>query len=146
MKMPSIILVMRNLDATDRHGCWTHRGQVSEDTTYPIITVEGKAVSAHRWMYEFVYGPIPDGRVIMHKCDNRKCANPEHLTCGTYAENNADMVSKGRSRYGAPRLTADQIPAIRADLRRQREIAADYGVSQAMISAIKCRRAWAKVQ
>lgn len=33
----------------------------------------------------------------MHSCDNIKCLNPEHLSLGTYADNNKDRSNKGRS-------------------------------------------------
>jgi len=52
---------------------------------------------AHRFTYILHHGEIPKGKVIMHKCDNKKCVNPDHLKLGTQVENIADMVAKGRA-------------------------------------------------
>lgn len=53
-------------------------------------------IRAHRWTYERWVGPIPDGSVVMHTCDNPPCVNPAHLRLGTPRDNNADKVAKGR--------------------------------------------------
>jgi len=56
---------------------------------------------AHRFAWQQVNGPIPDGMCVMHiVCDNPSCVNPQHLAIGTVAQNNADMVQKGRQQRG----------------------------------------------
>jgi hypothetical protein len=42
-------------------------------------------------MFELVYGPIPDGAVVHHKCANRACARPEHLQAVSQVNNVAEM-------------------------------------------------------
>lgn len=57
----------------------------------------------HRWVWEQVNGPIPEGMVVMHTCDNPPCFLYEHLRLGTIADNNRDKIEKGRLRNGRER-------------------------------------------
>ncbi len=56
-------------------------------------------VTAHRMSYEVFTGAIPIGMCVMHTCDNRGCFNPAHLQLGTLAQNNHDMIAKGRAAW-----------------------------------------------
>lgn len=44
-------------------------------------------VRAHRWAYEQIVGPIPEGLDLDHLCRVRNCVNPEHLEPVTRREN-----------------------------------------------------------
>lgn len=68
---------------------------------YGYVSVGGRMLRAHRRAWEQQYGPIPAGMVVMHRCDNPSCVNLDHLALGTQADNVADMLNKGRGRWGS---------------------------------------------
>ena len=48
---------------------------------------------AHRFAYQYMIGPIPDGLELDHLCRNRPCVNPYHLEPVTRAVNHARMLA-----------------------------------------------------
>lgn len=129
-------------------GCWLWvAGRDSHG--YGKISFRGKAMRAHRASYELYVGPIPSGMHILHRCDNPRCVNPEHLWPGTHAENMADKTSKGRAIGGAPgegcykaKLTRAQARSILHDHRLHAVIAQEYGVARSTVGDIKTGRSW----
>ncbi|HEY1878686.1 MAG TPA: HNH endonuclease signature motif containing protein, partial [Caulobacteraceae bacterium] len=65
---------------------------------YGRMGVKGRSQMVHRVAWELANGPIPDGKIVMHTCDNRRCCNPEHLKLGTHGENLRDRLKKGRGK------------------------------------------------
>jgi hypothetical protein len=96
----------------------------------------------HRLTWADLIGPIPDGTLVLHRCDNRICVNPDHLFLGTHADNTKDMLSKGReargSRLPQTRLSAEDVIAIRRlkGTMTQQAIALRFGVRQNTVSRI----------
>lgn len=75
--------------------CLVYTGARSDG--YGVINVGGKMLKVHRVVWTILVGPIPEGRVVCHHCDNRPCAYLNHLFLGTVADNNADRHAKGRT-------------------------------------------------
>jgi hypothetical protein len=81
-------------------GCWMWTAGTDRDGYGKFAIGHGKQdqthTRAHRFAYELLVGPIPDGMVVMHSCDTPACVNPDHLSVGTPLDNNDDKVAKGR--------------------------------------------------
>lgn len=123
--------------------CWPWQG-VIEDDGYG----RWRGIKAHQIAHEQVIGPIPDGLLVCHHCDNPPCCNPYHLYCGTHQDNSDDAVARGRTRRGEthPRtkLTAASVALIRDNPDRLTGalLASRFGVSEATISYVRNRRSW----
>lgn len=68
-------------------GCWNWTGQRNE-LGYGLFWLNGKGGNrAHRFAYEDMVGPIPEGMVLDHRCHNASCVNPAHLRACTQKQN-----------------------------------------------------------
>ena len=67
--------------------CWFWSGPKSKTNRpnakyYGYLEIDGKNIKAHRFSYELLVGPIPDGLTLDHlagKCSSTLCVNPKHL-------------------------------------------------------------------
>ena len=73
--------------------CWEWTGATRSDG-YGVIHREGRLMAAHRISYEMVFGPVEAGKVVDHKCRNRRCVNPSHLHQVTRKQNGENLSSK----------------------------------------------------
>jgi hypothetical protein len=130
------------VDRSDPEGCWD-KGKVG---TYTQLLVDGEPVLAHRFSYELEVGPIPDGMIVRHRCDNPSCVNPSHLELGTHADNMADMVDRGRASTKG-KLDEAAVRDIRDRLGKEthEEIARDYGVATSTVSHVAAGYTWKQV-
>lgn len=85
--------IWRRLDRSGR--CWLWTGARSAGG-YGQIRIANRLHWMHRLMYEWAFGPVPDGLIVMHACDTPACCNPAHLHAGTFKDNSRDMARKGR--------------------------------------------------
>lgn len=97
----------RVADASDPNACWTWTGPLTSSKYGWIRRLAHPRPVAHRFAYEQLVGPIPDGMQLDHQCHNRdkscpggraclhrRCVNPAHLEPTTCAVN----IRRGRDR------------------------------------------------
>lgn len=70
---------------------------------YGQIQLGGKKYKAHRyaaWLSGLIERPeapedMTGGGFVLHRCDNKRCCNPEHLSVGTYRQNVKEAFDRG---------------------------------------------------
>lgn len=60
-------------------GCWLYRGESERYGRHRDARADVN-VAVHRFVYETLVGPIPDGHHLHHDCETPGCCNPAHLT------------------------------------------------------------------
>lgn len=124
-------------------GCWDWTGATSTHG-YGMLASGRRAGYVHRLAWQFWRGEIPKDRWVLHRCDNKRCFNPDHLFLGTHADNMMDAVVKKRhAGTRARRLSEDDVRFVRQSALSSRKLAAMLSVSQMVIVKIrnwKCYR------
>lgn len=129
------------------NGCWEWTGRLNADGYGVFVIGHSKTFLAHRVSFEHFNGALGSLKSL-HKCDNPKCVNPEHLFSGTQADNIADMVAKRRNRsipkHGESNpayvLTDAQVMEIKSKYIPRKvtlkQLSVEYGVSESLLSMI----------
>lgn len=128
------------------NGCWIWVGHCNS-RGYPMFYEDGEVLAGHRWAYEHWIGPIPEGKILRHKCDESRCANPLHLEPGSLQDNSRDCVTRGRSKLA--KLSVEKVKEIRrligegkVDWSVYRKVAKDFGVLPSCIYHVHIRKTW----
>lgn len=86
--------LVRNCTIDTISGCWNWTAY-QDYKGYGRVTFNNRNYPAHRLMAYVTLGfDLNSKLVVMHKCDNKKCINPEHLEIGTVAQNNYDFQKR----------------------------------------------------
>jgi len=111
------------------------------------IKVDGQYEYAHRVAYSLERGALGDD-LVLHKCDNPPCVNPNHLYLGDHSDNLKDAYERGGQERSS-KLSENQVREIKRKLQdgdtSQRELAEEYGVVRGCISNIATGRRWSHI-
>lgn len=88
--------------------CWEWAGLL-KPKGYGDFWVDHKMRLAHRVVWELTYGDIPVNIMVLHKCNNKKCVNPNHLYLGTAGNNIRDSLEENPTGRGHCRLYEGEI-------------------------------------
>jgi hypothetical protein len=126
--------------------CWHY--ETATIVNYGGIRYLDRNMKTHRASWLVHRSPVPEGLCVLHRCDNRRCVNPEHLWLGTKTDNLADKVARGRHTTTS-KLSPDDVRKIKALLAEGNScgaIARQFNVSESHVRAIKHGRRYAHVE
>ena len=120
---------------------------------YGRFSYKGKTIPAHRFAYFFLNPKKKRSLVVLHKCDNPRCFNPDHLFFGDNDLNVADRQAKGRHRGGNgltnpnAKLDPEKVRVIRllSLYTSQRALGRKFGVDKSVIRAVLKGETWVHV-
>lgn len=143
MKTPETYLREKGFKLKGAGDCLVWTGYIN-NKGYGRMRREGKDWYSHRLAFSLWFAPIPEGKYVLHTCDNPPCCNPGHLFLGTQKDNMTDAKIKGRTNWGGAKLTAKQVQEIRERYKwgNRQKLADEYGVSPWSITRVVKRHTW----
>lgn len=141
------------VDKESEEDCW--EWTASKRVGYGAFKLNNRTYSSHRISFYLTNGEIPEGDMILHKCDNRSCVNPKHLYSGNRSDNTNDVIErsswhpsqnadKGESAQNS-KLSKEDVIEIRERYdsgETQVELAKEFPVGQQHISDIVREKIW----
>ena len=129
------------------NNCWEWAGHCKPNG-YGNTTWERKTRYAHRvsaWLSNIIDG-LDSEVSVLHKCDNPRCCNPNHLFAGSRADNSRDMTHKNRQARGnkirIAKLDEKTVKEIRNSDESQQSLARKYGVHRTTVGAVINKTSW----
>lgn len=124
------------VDVRGQNECWNWNSRI-RNSGYGVMWWYGQGVSAHRLSWTIHSGPIPDGLLVLHNCDNKRCVNPNHLYLGTSGDNMIDTLNRVHPKSGRVSMFSasdiEHIKELRKEGKTQKEIAEVYKCSRTHI-------------
>lgn len=133
--------------------CWLWMGPVDRGGYGATHDGRSRWMAAHRRAWVLTHGEVQRGMMVLHRCDVRRCVNPEHLYLGTARDNAQDRQDRFYSardgKSGRARLDEASVRRIRALASMgtaHDKIAQAFGCSRHNVSAVVRRLTWRHVE
>lgn len=127
--------------------CWPWLAAKDWDD-YGMFKSGGIQMRAHRVSWCLRHGD-PGTLCVLHRCDNPRCVNPEHLFVGGNIDNIRDRDAKGRTsrgeRHRFAKLTEMGVRVIRRSSLSTCKLAAVFRVHQTTVWEAKFGKGWQHV-
>lgn len=132
--------------------CWPWVAKAVASYGYGRMTAgRGRYLRAHQIAWALENGPIPEGSVVRHSCDNPWCCNPAHLSIGSIADNCSDATTRNRAsapprmpgaKHPRAKLTEASVQEIRSSAETLDALARRFGVSVKSVWRIRKGLQW----
>lgn len=87
---------VRKIDVRPTTGCWNWTAFTDRDG-YGLFSMRCIGTKRANRMSLYLFKGIKLGKYYaLHKCDNRRCVNPDHIYSGTALDNINDMIKRNR--------------------------------------------------
>lgn len=128
-------------------GCWIWIGPIKSNG-YGQFSMDKKSIMAHRAALQLHNRPVT-GEIAMHKCNNKWCANPDHVVYGTqkqnwHAANDLGVTYRGERQHLA-KITEDVVRKIKNSSLRSAELARQMDIGPQIVYAIRQGKTWKHV-
>lgn len=117
-------------------------------TARQICRYKNMSTSAHRIAYIIQHGSVPEGKFVLHKCDNARCINHEHLEIGDHAKNMKDRQERNRTaggtKHGMCKLTEENVRYVKfnPDKKSGVDLAKQFKMTRTNVSRIQLGKSW----
>ncbi len=131
------------VDIKTKNSCWEWKQHCNRGYGRKNITINNQkyVFGAHQLAFWYKNKYMDNNLQVCHKCDNRKCANPNHLYQGTQKQNTRDYVNRGKNK-----LSLNKATKIRKEYAQgntcYRELGEKYNSSTSHISNIINNKHW----
>lgn len=150
--LPNAERFWSRVDRGTGDSCWRWNGARNKEG-YGRVRCGARIQLAHRVAYRLQCGDIPDGALVLHRCDNKRCVRPDHLHLGDYAANMREASERGLivrvpargERCGRHKLTDADVRSIRARSATgisRTALAREFKVTSQQVGAIVLGKSW----
>jgi hypothetical protein len=120
--------------------CWLWTAGKKPAGEYGVFNIsKTHGIVAHRFAYQVLVGPIPDGMELDHKCEVKNCVNPDHLEPVTRVENMLRISVRRAQRTADLAIARTRIAELEEQLRVAHEEIARHNLASSIAGTRKGR-------